>query len=147
VISDALAQVAEVIIVALSEATPVPVELAVSLGTLPVEALLAVSPHLIDLLDPRLPLIPPTTQLPLKVLPPLIDILGMVIPPLARVASTILSVVIPAIEAIIKAISWFIGKVGDIAKGLANAAKTIFKWFTDLPGKIWNLVKDAGKWL
>lgn len=147
VISDALAKVAEVISVALSEATPVLVDLAESMGTLLVEALIELLPHLIDLLDAILPLIPPIVQLAEKVLPPLIDILGMVIPPLASVASTILSVVIPAIEAIIKAIGWFIDKVGDIAKGLANAGKTIFKWFTDLPGKIWNLVKDAGKWL
>ena len=147
VISEALAKVAEVISVALSEATPVLVKLAESMGTLLVDALLELLPHLIDLLDALLPLIPPIVDLAEKVIPPLIDILGMVIPPLASVASAILSVTIPAIEAIIKAIGWFIDKVGDIAKGLANAAKDIFQWFMDLPGEIWNFVKDAGKWL
>ena len=114
--------------VALSEATPVLVNLAESMGTLLVEALIELLPHLIDLLDAILPLIPPIVQLAEKVLPPLIDILGMVIPPLVSLASAILSVTIPAIEAIIKAIGLVYRiRSGDIAKGPSNACQDHFQ--------------------
>lgn len=154
VIADAMESVADVINTALVKAIPVLNQIADALGDALGDAIKALAPVLpeliqsfLDLVIALLPLLPPLIDLVGTILPPLIRIIGLVVPPVLRLAEGLADFLVPAINWVIEVIEDVLGFFLSIQEGLAQTARVILDWFRDLPGKIWNLVKDAGKWL
>lgn len=154
VIASSMAQVANVINTALKAAEPILQKIAGALGDAIVAAVNALAPILPGLIDAFLklvvavlPLLPPLIELIGQILPPLIKVLNTLIIPIVEVATRFTNWLMPALTSIIRVVGDVINFLGKIAGGLAEAGAGIIRWFADLPGKIWNFVKDAGNWL
>ncbi len=154
IIADAMAEVAQVIGVALKAATPVLHEIAGALGKAIVDAIKALAPHLptiikafLDLVIAVLPLLPPLIELASAILPILINVISILIPPILNLARAFIDWIMPAARGVIDIFRNVISWLGDLAVGVAKAGKSVIDWFRDLPGKLWGFVKDAGSWL
>lgn len=154
VIADAMQKVADVINTALASATPILSEIGAALGGVlakAVETLAPLLPGLIEsfmkLLEALLPLLPPILELITTALPPLLEVVMKLLPPILDLAAGIVDWLMPALEWVIGIVSDTIGWFGELLTGIADVGAGILKWFKDLPGKIWEWVKDAGTWL
>lgn len=152
VIADAMKAVADVISGALKDAMPVLQELAESIGTAIADAVKALAPLLpgliksfLDLVVALVPILPMLAELIGKLLPPAIELFAAIAKPILEAAKTLTDFLMPAIK-------WVIDLLGDIIKWLlefgkkvAEAGGHVLQWFADLPGKIWEFVKNIPK--
>lgn len=154
VISDAMAKVAEVVNTALASATPILSEIASTLGGVLAKAIETVAPMLpgliesfLKLLEAILPLLPPILELVGTALPPMLELIMKLLPPILDLATGIINTLMPALEWLIGIITDVIGWFGNLLDGIGDVAVGVINFFKDLPGKIWEWVKNAGTWL
>lgn len=130
------------------------------------------APLVIQLVQAFLPLLPPLVDLVGALLPPLsalLSALSPIIQAVATVLGALLKAIIPVVTwiaeklvgALSSLITWVasayegiasfvkngIEKIGEFAKTVGEKVQGVIDWFKDIPGKIKDVFKNAGKWL